>query len=309
MVAVTGHFGEWLQGRDGPAGALVLVTVNCPALTVTARRLDHGALVLEQEPQMLTQARAAGFLQRLGAAPGRFRLRSDMPVGGGAGASTAALVALARAAVQGRYGGPDGASPDATCPDSACPDTAAHEPRRLAAAYISAACISADSPSADRLAAACLAAEGASDPLMLARPDGVVWRPRDGRVVAPLMPLPRAEIVGGFWGPPIVTDPEDLDFPDIGDLLAALGRGAVALPDLAAIATESARRCSALRGPQKDPTEALGRALGAMGHLRAHTGSARGLVFAPGSVPDRAEAALRQAGFARVLRFRTGGTA
>ena len=44
----------------------------------------------------------------------------------------------------------------------------------------------------------------------------------------------------------------------------------------------------------------------ALGWLRAHTGSARGLVFAPGGVPPSGAAALAEAGFSQVLRFDGG---
>ena len=39
---------------------------------------------------------------------------------------------------------------------------------------------------------------------------------------------------------------------------------------------------------------------GALGHLRAHTGSARGLIFAPGTAPAGVADALRAAGLAQV---------
>lgn len=256
---VAGHFGEWLQGRLGPKGPLVLVTVACPALGVSAWRLGQGPLALVQERQVLTPARASDFLTRIGAPPGVFRLQADMPPGGGAGASTAALLALAAISGQG------GAA----------------------------------------LAGACLAVEGASDPLMLPVPDAVLWAPREARVVAPIPPLPQVEVIGGFRGAPQVTDPADLDFPDVSDLVTRLQRSCDAAT-LAGIASESARCCTALRGPGDDPCAALANDLGALGHVRAHTGSARGLIFAPGTVPDSAEAALAEAGLTEVLRFRTG---
>lgn len=259
MVRVNGHFGEWMQGLCGADGPLVLVTVPCPALAVSAERLGDGPLALDQVPELLPLPRAARFLDDIGAAPGRFRLRSDMPPGGGAGASTAALLALAEAA------GSTGAD----------------------------------------LAAACLAVEGASDPLMLPAPDRVLWAPRGAKVVAPLAPLPRAEIVGGFWGAPVRTDPSDLGFPDIADLIAALHES-MTLGALAGLASEAARRCTALRGPVGDPMAALAASCGALGHLRAHTGSARGLIFAPGTVPPGIEGVLAGAGLTGILRFRTG---
>ena len=48
--------------------------------------------------------------------------------------------------------------------------------------------------------------------------------------------------------------------------------------------------------------------LGALGLVAAHTGSARGLIFAPGKVPVQARAALAEAGFTGVLQF-DGGNA
>ncbi|MHA6345032.1 propanediol utilization protein [Roseivivax sp. CAU 1761] len=262
---VSGHFGEWLQGRLGPGGPLALVTVPCPDLAVTVRRHD-GAFGLETEgPAILTEAQARGLLAALGRpAAGRYAFAADMPPGGGAGASTAALVALARAAGAR-------ATPEA-------------------------------------LAAACLAAEGASDPLMHAAPDTLLWAPRSARILDRLPRPPAAEVVGGFRGAPQRTDPADTDFPDIADLVAewreAAARGDLAA--LAALASESARRTSRRRGPTDDPLPGLAAATGALGWLRAHTGSAGGLVFPPGHVPPGAAEALRAAGYARVLRFRTG---
>lgn len=258
---IVGHFGEWMQGRLGPAGPIALLTVACPALAVRAVRLGHGPIVLEQAVPILSEAQAARLLDALSAQTGAFRIEADMQAGGGAGASTAALLALAAVA-------------------SGTQDAAA-------------------------LARACLAVEGATDPLMHDAPDTILWSPRRACILG-AMPAPeRAEIVGGFWGAPERTDPADEEFPDIADLVADWK----AAPDLAAqaaIAARSAERSTALRGPADDPTPRLAAELGALGHVRAHTGSARGLVFAPGTVPATAEDALRRAGFGRVLTFATG---
>ncbi len=254
-VRVAGHFGEWLQGRLGPDGPLVLVTLPCAALGV--RPDPDGA-------EILPAAVRARFARALGRDLPPLPLAADMPPGGGAGASTAALLALARAA------------------------RAPHD--------------------ADALARACLAAEGATDPLMHPRPDRLLWAPREARALRSLPPVPEAEIVGGFWGPPEATAPGDLNFPDIADLVAAWEEA----PNLAArarLAARSAARTDALRGPRGDPTPGLARDFGALGRVRAHTGSARGLVFAPGTVPDGAEAALAAAGLTGILRFSTGGAA
>ncbi len=255
MIRVAGHFGEWLQGRLGEDGPLALVTIPCPALAVTVGGADP---LLPAE----TRDRFAAALGRCLAATG---LRADMPLGGGAGASTAALLALARAA---------GATEDP-----------------------------------DILARACLAAEGATDPLMVASPDALLWAPREARPIRRLPPMPPAEIVGGFLGPPSPTDPADTDFPDISDLVTLWQAATGDLACRAGLAAESARRCTARRGPADDPMPDLAADLGTLGHVRAHTGSARGLVFAPGAGPGRAEALLAEAGLTDIVRFRTGGGA
>jgi uncharacterized protein involved in propanediol utilization len=263
---VEGHFGEWIEGRLGPDGPVALVTLPCPALAVTvgwqpARHLEIGG----PAAGILPPARARRLLEMLGLPPtGRAEVASDMPAGGGAGASTAALVALARAAA-GRCLAPEA------------------------------------------LAAACLAAEGAVDPLMLPRPDALLWAPRAARLLRHLTPPPVFEVVGGYLGPPERTDPEDTDLPDVSDLLDPWERAAqkhdrAAVARLAAV---SAERTTALRGPADDPTGELAVTTGALGHVRAHTGSARGLLFAPGTAPAAAAERLAAAGYAAVFAFRT----
>ncbi len=258
-VRVPGHFGEWMQGRLGPEGPVALVTLCCPVLGV---RAPGGEIRLAE---LFPEVRLAGFAAALGLCgdgPGDWPdLSCDMPLGAGAGASTACLVAAARAC------GFDGAP--------------------------------------ERLARACLAVEGASDPLMYPAPDRLLWASREGRVLAALPPVPRAEIVGGYWGASVATDPEDVDFPDISDLVTAW-RGGGDLALLAGLASEAARRADARRGPG-DPVAGLARDLGALGHARAYTGAARALVFAPGTVPEGAGAVLREAGLKGVFRFATGG--
>jgi uncharacterized protein involved in propanediol utilization len=266
-IRVAGHFGEWMQGLLGPGGPVALVTLRCTALGVTARRDPAPEFsIIQPDPPVLSMAQAQLMLARLGLrATGRMTLTVDAPLGGGAGASTAALIALARAA--------------------------AGAPLPI-----------------DALIDACIAAEGASDPLMLDRPDAALWASRLGRIVAETPAPPRAQIIGGFWRGGERTDPADSRFPDISDLIAPWrqacmdGDGAAA----AQVATTSAARADALRGAADDPTRALHGALGALGRVRAHTGAARGLIFAPGSAPNGAEDALRAAGLTGVIRFTTG---
>lgn len=267
-LCVPGHFGELMQGRLGPDGPVALITLPCPALTVRGTvqpsRGFHLHMAGASPPPAATMR---AFLARLGLqAQGRFALRAGMEPGGGAGFSTATLVALARLA---GYAGP------------ALP-----------------------------LAHACLASEGATDPLMLPAPERLLWASRQGRVLGRTAPLPAFDVLGGFFGPPRRTDPRDARFPDIADLWPRWQAAASAgdLPALAALAATSARRTLALRGgPDPDPTEALARDLGALGCVIAHTGAARGLIFAPGAIPDTAPDALRRAGFRAILSFRAGG--
>ncbi|EBA08324.1 hypothetical protein [Sagittula stellata] len=254
MTDVAGHFGEWLQGRLGPDGPVVLVTCPCPVLRVSPAA----------GPALFPADSVERFCAALGTDSAHWpELACDMPPGGGAGASTAWLVAGARAV-----------APHAT---------------------------------AEQIARACLSVEGACDPLMFPDPDRLLWASREGRIVERLSAPPRCEVVGGFWGAPTRTDPADHAFPEVDDLVTDWRR-AVTEADLgiaAGIATASATRCDALRGPG-DPMTGLARDLKALGVVRAHTGSARGLIFAPGAVPATAEPALREAGLTQVLHFTTG---
>jgi uncharacterized protein involved in propanediol utilization len=262
-VTVPGHYGEWIQGRFGPEGPVALITLACPVLC--ARAPGTGLCARDH----LDAARLDAFAAALGVGdPDWPDLECDMPLGAGAGASTACLVAAARA-------------------------------------------VGFDGPS-EVLARACLAIEGATDPLMFDAPDRLLWASRQAEVLRVLPAPPAAEIVGGLWGAPQRTDAGDAGFADIADLTELWAQAAVRgdLAAIAGIATESARRCTALRGPVyplADPMVDLARALGALGVARAHTGSARALIFAPGKAPDTAEATLREAGLSDVLRFRTGG--
>lgn len=156
------------------------------------------------------------------------------------------------------------------------------------------------------LAKACIAAEGASDPLMFRDAARLLWAPREGRVLDRLPAQPRAHLLAGFWGPPRPTRAADQDYDDISDLVTAWRAGGD-LARRAALASESARACIARRGPSGDPTEALARDLGALGWAISHSGAARALIFAPGEVPAHGVASLREAGLRGVHRLATCG--
>ena len=86
---VAGHFGEWLQGRMGANGPLVLITLPCPVLTVRLTSGSGGRL-------LFGNGDLERFAQALGRKSGAWPvLSSSIPPGCGAGASTATLVALA----------------------------------------------------------------------------------------------------------------------------------------------------------------------------------------------------------------------
>ena len=252
-LCIAGHFGELLQGRV--EGRLALVSLPCPVLAVRSGGQGTPGLIGPRRVQALCRTLGLPVPAALPA------LSADMPLGGGAGSSTAALVAVAR--VLGWEGAPED------------------------------------------LARACVLAEGASDPLMFPAPERLLFAPREGEVLRALPPLPRFEVVGGFLGEGARTLAEDQDFPDIADLLPDWPGD---LPRMAALAAESARRTLAHRGPAGDPTAALAHDLGAPGWLIAHTGSARGMIFAPGAVPPHAAAALREAGMTGVIHFPGGST-
>lgn len=159
----------------------------------------------------------------------------------------------------------------------------------------------------EALAKACLRAEGATDPLMFPRPDALLWASREACVIETLLPPPACEIVGGYWGDHTKTDPHDTVFSDISDIVSDW-RDACSAQDLATVArlaSASAARCTRLRGPE-DPMAELARTLGALGHVRAHTGSARGLIFEPGNVPSNAVFSLTDSGLRGIFNFRTG---
>ena len=117
-------------------------------------------------------------------------------------------------------------------------------------------------------------------------------------MLAKLPAPPACDILGGFWGAPERTNPEDEAFDDITDLVelwkVAAGNGDLA--ECAMLAAASAQRCSQRRSDARDPTSELARALGALGHVRAHTGSARGLIFPRGAMPAKAPDLMSAAG-------------
>ena len=269
-IEVSGHWGEFLQGRLGENGPVALVTLPMPGpvVRVTCQPGPAFGVHFAGGARTVSQAQIAGLIRDLtgGAAFGRWIVQSLMPPGSGSGTSTATLLGVARML------------------------------SRLAP---------------DPLARHILAAEGASDPLMYPAPERLLWAPRQGRVLRRLPRVPRLEAVAGLQGPATRTDPQDLGFADISDLIplwcsACENRD---LPALGRLAHLSAERNIALRGgPPLAPLLEIGQKHGALGVAIAHTGSARALLFAPGAGDQTgAELAIRQAGLKSVRRFALGG--
>lgn len=96
MTRISGHFGEILQGRLGPEGQSCW---SCPAPVLGAEAwVEPSASLSLWGSPAVGRGRLVALLRGLGLPlRGRFVLRVQMPPGGGAGASTAGLLALARA--------------------------------------------------------------------------------------------------------------------------------------------------------------------------------------------------------------------
>jgi uncharacterized protein involved in propanediol utilization len=263
------HFGEWLQGRMGPDGPVALITLRPEGLALTAGVKPSPRLSVK------TVHATSGF------PVSHLRLLSFLR----------ALNLSTKGAYNLRLACPPGLGTGAST-----------------ASLIAIARLAGYQGTAQRLALACIAAEGASDPLMFAKPDRLLWASRQGRVLQRMPALPYAHLITGFVGPALPTNPEDQDYDDITDLVAGWSK-AQNLPAFAALAKESARRCIARRGPVADPTEVLAKELGALGWTTSHSGAARTLIFAPGTVPETGAMALREAGFYGVQLRKTGGAA
>ncbi|MEL6336884.1 MAG: propanediol utilization protein [Pseudomonadota bacterium] len=245
-IALTGHFGEFLQGRYGPDGPVVLVTLPCPSVRASVSfRPAMDAPLAAPGPlgplmrQAAREARRAAGCRALG---GVLHLSHDVVPGGGAGLSTMAALGTVRSVAA------------ATGVDLA-----------------------------DREARLCLAAEGATDPLMQDRPARHLWASRQARSLAALPPPPPMRAIGGFIGPPMHTDPTSADFADVSDLVGRWVAACQAQDPAAAGAVASAS--AARSGRFKDAAAALPRLaadLGALGVAVAHTGSAAALLYPAG---------------------------
>ncbi|MEM9267962.1 MAG: hypothetical protein AAGA78_03370 [Pseudomonadota bacterium] len=152
-----------------------------------------------------------------------------------------------------------------------------------------------------------LASEGAVDPLMLAAPARHLWAPRQAESLECFDTAPRFDVLGAVMALPQRTDPSDLRFPDISDLVSAW-RTADS-PERAGLAAESAARTLRLRQGQEGAALAqtmakLARDTSAMGWSIAHTGGLAALLFARGEedLVQKAQA-FRKIGARHVVWF------
>lgn len=97
-ISIAGHMGELLQGRLGPSGPVVLITLPAPHLRLEVQQRTGAFSLYQPSGRIIDRAKLHGLYRAAGCKPkGRWVMRALMPIGAGAGASTAALVGLAKA--------------------------------------------------------------------------------------------------------------------------------------------------------------------------------------------------------------------
>lgn len=268
------HFGEFAQGRHGPGGPLALATLPCPALSAEARFTPGGDRLIAREP--LFQRAAEAALAAIGRAGvgGRIAVATNAPPGGGAGWSTATILAVIRAVAD-------------ACDATLSPETES----RIA-----------------------FGVERAVDPLAFPPDPPRLWAPREARTLAILPAAPPIRVVGAFDGAGVSTDPADLDFPDMADAFARLqdafaARDAAAVAALATRSAEANQRRNPK--PRWRAVKAIAAETGALGVAVAHTGSAIALLFHPAAASQAAAAcdALSAAGLSQPVAFDLVGSA
>ncbi|MEO0386844.1 MAG: propanediol utilization protein [Pseudomonadota bacterium] len=251
-----------MQGRLGPAGPVVLITLAVRERGVTARwRPGHGFQIHDPADLLPSPLRRA-LLRRLAPLPrGTLSLSADMPPGAGCGSSTAALTAVLRLLAPGAAMWTlakavwriEGATDPLMMP---VPETHLWAPR-----------------AAHSLAR--LPALPAADVLGGFYPGRARTDPTDHRFADV------SDLVAAWPGPAAAGD-----LPALAALATQSARRNHALRgggDLAAL-------------------EAAARTTGALGLVIGHTGTAHGLVFPPRGAPETAITTLRRAGYRDVRR-------
>lgn len=268
---IAGHLGELIQGRLGPGGRIGLITLPCAGLGLEVSHRagattpgDARFTLFQPDGMAMTLPGFLDLHRRLGRTPrGSWTLRSEMPIRAGAGASTAAILAVARILAPGL-----------------------------------------DMLQMERL---CHEIEGASDPLLRPDAERLLWASREGRVISVLPPLPPMQVVGGFQGAGVRTEPEDRNFPDVTDILHAWPDACRSPAAVGALVTESSRRSIALRGgADYRQLENLAASFGAHGFSIAHTGTARAFLLPRRAEPGPLLSRLEGMGWSHLQSFRIG---
>ena len=263
---VAGHFGELLQGRMGPDGPVVLVTLPCPVLETQVRWTLGGAFrVVGQETEM-ARGLATDLIAEWDLAPaGQLEVTRPAATGTGAGSSTAELLATLRvmAARAGRSLGPD------------------------------------------EEAARCHRVEGAIDPLMYpgnvlfaSRTPAVV------ETLPPLPPFQVVGGFAGPGQRTDPQDHDFPDMTHaVAQLKAGLATGDVRqIAEAARISAEANQARNP--NPAWDELVTVGQDAGALGPVVSHTGSAIGLILSEDMDPAPLKRELTIIGLTGVISFR-----
>lgn len=248
-----GHFGEIVQGPcRGYTNDMLVVSMPCRKLYVQAVYTPH------MHPFTTNAGEKVHRLAQIqGITQGHIQITTTTPSGFGYGRSTMDVLASVRALN----------------------------------IYANNTMISAHE------ASLVLKAEGASDPLMYPLKRLPVFAPRTGKHYGYIGAMPACTLIGGHV-PDLQVNTlayTDNDWPDVGDLYARL-LGASPEPDLVTVADVAT--CSAQRGqavvynPCLDDMIRYVRPLGALGVVRAHTGSAIGWIFPPAAVLSSRQTAI-----------------
>ena len=152
----------------------------------------------------------------------------------------------------------------------------------------------------------CLLDEGASDPVMYSSPERLLWAPRLGKVLKQLPVLPKISCIGGFYGSPMKTNPNDKDFPIIKDLVDLWSLPRKTDKFLAELCSESSSRTIFHRNLQDDPTKVIAKKIKALGFSIAHTGSVRNFIFPYNQIPEGTKNILIDSGFRGIETFSLG---
>lgn len=267
-TSVAGHFGELLQGKLAKDGPVVLVTLPCPTLGVRIMYTPARDFRLYAPQKLLSRTAVAKIFKLLGQpARGHIILQSDMPPGGGAGASTAAILGLLRLLT----------------PIELLPEQEAQ------------LCLKIEGASDPLMHKHC-------DKLLWASRYGVPLRKipaaPDFEIIGGF---------GALGERTNSADDNFAQIDDLIEPWCKACRSNNRKTAGEIASTSAARNVKKRGSLPIDDLLQLARDLGAHGIVAAHTGSARGLLFTPGKVPIEARSALLEQNYRNITQFRNRG--